>query len=126
MDSPTTMHRLAFWGTCAALPVYGFVRAALSPSGDTPILVVGVVFAIYTALLAMLFFPTYLQATKWCDRTDRAVTFTVISIVLAHLIAIGGAIITDSNAFLLVYLVVGTASLMVLRKSRFFNTDLDA
>ncbi len=113
----TTRHRLLFWTTCAAAPVIGFVWATISRSGDTPLFIVAVIFAFYMAFFALLFFPTYIEATRNCDLPDRAVLFTVSSMVFAHVVAIGGAAWTESNLFILAYPIVGTASLLILRKT---------
>ncbi len=118
MDIPTTNHTIAFWATCAALPAFGLLRTAIFQSGDTPLLIVAVIFTMYAGLLAMLFFPTFYEAKHNCDRVNRAVVFTIGSIIAAHVVAIGGAVITDSNSFLLAYLVIATASLLVLRNTR--------
>lgn len=119
------MHQRAFLGACAILPLIGFIRSVVSPSGDTPTLIVGVIFAMYAGVLALLFLPTYLQATKWCDNADRAVAFTVGSIFLAHIVAIGGAVITQSNAFLLAYLALATGSSLVLRNTGLCNEGVE-
>lgn len=106
-----------FWTTCAAAPVLGFLWAAVSRSGDTPLFIVAVIFALYAGFFAILFLPTFFEATRNCDLPDRAVLFTVGSMVFAHVVAIGGASWTGSNLFVLAYPIVGTASLIILRNT---------
>jgi len=122
VDELTSRHTVAFWATCAALPAFGLVRTAFVGTGETPLPIVAVVFAMYTALLALLFYPTLYEARHNCDLVDRAVKFTIGSIIVAHIVAIGGAVITSSNAFLIAYLAVATLSLLILRNTPLCKT----
>lgn len=83
--------------------------------GDTPLFIVAFILCFYVGVFALLFFPTYMEATRNSDAVDRAVSFTIGAMLFSHLVAIGGAWTTDSNAFLFAYPAIATASLMILK-----------
>ncbi len=111
------INRTVFSAAAFALPVVGLVRAALSPSGSTPTLIIGVIFAIYGLVFALLFFPTFIEATRNCDRVNRGLLVLVGSMAISHVVAIGGASATESNAWLFAYPAVATASLLLLHNT---------
>lgn len=101
-----------------------FVIAAIRRSGDTPLFIVAIVMCIYTGIFAVLFFPTFMEATRNCDLVDRAMAFTIGSMFVAHIVAISGAWVTDSNTFLFAYPAIATASLMILKNTSLAKNPL--
>lgn len=121
-DESLTKHRNEFGLSSATVPFILLVIAAIRRSGDTPLFIVAIVMCIYAGIFAVLFFPTYMEATRNCDLVDRAMAFTIGSMFVAHVVAIGGAWITDSNSFLFAYPAIATASLMILKNTSLAKT----